>query len=171
MIDVIEFRGHTYPVLQSLGFSAQYAFPFAEKLCKGTGYDIGYSKEEWKLPGAIGIEPSIVPEFHATNLPPMSVDFIFSSHCLEHCPDWVEALDHWATRLKTGGVLFLYLPHYEQRYWRAWNQRQNTQINSKHIHNLTPEMLKDYLTDRGWDKIFVTGYDLNHSFYVVAEKK
>jgi SAM-dependent methyltransferase len=163
-IETIEFQGEDYPVFQSLGFAAQFAFPFAAKLCNGVGYDIGYSKEEWKLPGAIGIEPSIIPEFHATNLPPMSVDFIFSSHCLEHTPDWVAALDHWALRIKTGGVLFLYLPDYSQRYWRNWNNR-------KHIHNLSPEVIKEYLMDRRvWTKIKTTGADLNNSFYVIAEK-
>lgn len=163
-IETIEFNGDDYPVFQSLGFSSQFAFPFAEKLCKGTGYDIGYSKQEWMLPGAIGIEPAITPEFHATNLPKMSVDFIFSSHCLEHTPDWVAALDHWSTRLHPGGVLFLYLPHYSQKYWRSWSNR-------KHIHNLSPEVIRDYLMARGsWTKIKVTGEDLNNSFYAIAEK-
>lgn len=163
MIETIEYKGNSFPKLQSEGFAAAYAFPFAQKICKGTGYDIGYFKEAWKLPGAIGIEPSIEPEFHATNLPPMKVDFIFSSHCLEHCPDWISALDHWKTRLHYKGVLFLYLPHYQQVYWRNFNNR-------KHIHNLSPEMLRDYLTDRGYKNIFVTdGFDLNYSFYAIAE--
>lgn len=163
MIETIEFKKEIFPKLQSEGFAAQFCFPFAKKILKGTGYDIGYSKEEWKFPGAIGIEPAINPEFHATNLPAIKVDFILSSHCLEHVPDWVAALDHWKTRLHTGGVLFLYLPHYVQVYWRNFHNR-------KHVHNLSPQMLRDYLTDRGYKNIFVTdGYDLNYSFYAIAE--
>lgn len=163
-IETIHFYKYEYPAFQSHGFAAQFAFPFAKQVLKGTGYDIGYSKPEWMLPGAMGIEPTINPEFHAMNLPGLHVDYIFSSHCLEHIHDWTGVLDYWHTRLRPGGVLFLYLPHYEQRYWRTWNNR-------KHVNNLSPELLKDYLTDRGWNKIFVTeGYDLNHSFYAVAEK-
>lgn len=162
MIEIIQSGNTDYPKFQSEGFAAQYAFPFALKLCKGVGYDIGCNREEWKLPGAIPIDP-ILNEYNALNLPKMKVDYIFSSHCLEHIPDWVSVLDYWFTKLKSGGVLFLYLPHYSQHYWRSWNNR-------KHVNNLNPQMIKDYLTDRGWNKVFVTEFDLNNSFYAVAEK-
>jgi len=111
------------------------------------------------------IDPLIDKRFDAYNLPPTVVDYIFSSHCLEHLNDWVGALDYWATKIKKAGILFLYLPHPAQRYWRPWNNR-------KHIHSLNPYIIRSYLKDRGcWTKIFVTkGFDLNNSFYVVAEK-
>lgn len=163
MIETIEFKGETYPAFQATGNAARFCRAFANELCKGVGYDIGYCKEEWKFPGAIGIEPSIEPEYHATNLPDMKVDYIHSSHCLEHVPNWREALDHWETRLHYKGVLFLYLPHYSQKYWRSW-------FNFKHIHNLSPEILKDFLIDRGYINIFVSQQDLNNSFYVTAQK-
>lgn len=164
MIETIEFKDKIYPALQSKGFAAKFAFPFAFELLEGIGFDIGYSREVWKYPDAIGIEPTINPQFDAMNLPAMTVDYIFSSHCLEHIPDWVGVLDYWQTKIREGGILFLYLPSPEQEYWKPWNNR-------KHVNNLSPKLLKEYLTDRGWKKIFVTeGYDLNHSFYAVAEK-
>lgn len=163
MIPVIDFQGQQYPALQSEGFAAQYALPFAEKLCKGTGYDIGCNRAEWSLPGSILIDPQIDPSHDAMNLPELKGDYIFSSHCLEHLPDWVGALDHWATRLKRGGVLFLYLPHPSQKYWLPWNNR-------KHIHALYPKLIEAYLIDRGWNKVKVTEHDLNNSFYAIAEK-
>jgi SAM-dependent methyltransferase len=164
MIDIIEFNGKDYPALTAHGFAAQFAFPFAEKLCKGTGYDIGCNRPNWQLPGSIPVDPAIPGNGHdAMNLP-MNVDFIFSSHCLEHLPDWVGALDYWHTRLNPGGVLFLYLPHPEQEYWLPFNNR-------KHIHSLTPFIVRKYLEARNWKNIFVTdGYDLNYSFYAIAEK-
>lgn len=163
MIETIQFKDHTYPAFQSQGFAAQFAFPFAEKVCKSKGYDIGCNRAEWCFPIAMGIDP-LLGKWDASNLPYTDMDYIFSSHCLEHLPDWVAALDYWQTKLKTGGVLFLYLPHPSQQYWRPWNNR-------KHIHSLSPEVIKDYLTDRGWDKIFVSGCDLNNSFIAMAEKK
>jgi len=163
MIPIIEHNNQVYPDFQAKGFAAKFAFPFALEVCRGVGYDIGCNRKEWCFPGAYPIDIAFNVGYDAYNLPEMKVDYIFSSHCIEHLRDWVEALDYWKTKLHNGGVLFLYLPHYSQSYWRSWHNR-------KHIHNLVPEVIKDYLTDRGWNKIFVSGADLNNSFYVMAEK-
>jgi SAM-dependent methyltransferase len=169
MIRTIEHNNVTVPAFQAEGFAAQFAFPFARKVCVGAGVDIGCNRKEWAFVDrdgtpALMIDPAI-PEcrFDAYNLPPMQFDYIFSSHCAEHLPDWVGALDYWATKLKRGGVLFLYLPHANSTYWRPWNNR-------KHLHMFIPQMLQDYLTDRGWNKIFVSECDANNSFTVFAEK-
>lgn len=171
----IEFNQKDYPELQSQGFASQYAFPFAEKICVGDGLDIGYSKPEWKLEDAIGIDLGKMcslelEEFNnndisATSIPFVELDYIFSSHCLEHLNDWVGVLDYWTSKLRKGGVMFLYLPNADyQEYWRPMNNR-------KHVNWLTPKMLEDYYLVRGFKNIFVTqGYDLNGSFYAVAEK-
>jgi hypothetical protein len=82
---------------------------------------------------------------------------------LEHLDNWVDALEYWTSVLKVGGVLFLYLPHYSQEYWRPWNNR-------KHLHIFTPEIIKDYMLSRGYINIFGSGPDLNNSFMVVGEK-
>lgn len=170
MIETISFRGVDYPLFQSKGFAAQFTFPFAKQLCKGDGLDIGCMKRSWAYPNAYPIDLAFEDEYQAYNLPFNSKDekgqwdYIFSSHCLEHLKDWVEALDYWLTCLKPGGVLYLYLPHYEQIYWRNWNNR-------KHIHNLKAHEIKEMLLSKGVKKCFATeGYDLNCSFTVVAEK-
>lgn len=163
MIETIIHNERHYPAFQSKGFAAQFAFPFAKQICKGTGLDIGCNRPEWAFPGAIQIDPEINPAFDAYDLPDGTYDYIFSSHCLEHLADWVKALDYWETKLKEGGCLFLYLPHPSQSYWRPWHNR-------KHIHSLYPDMIMEYLVDRKWKKIFVTGADLNHSFIAIAEK-
>jgi len=168
MIETITHSGSVYPKFQSEGNAAQFATPYAKKVCKGTGYDIGGNRLNWTFKDADGkpallIDPLYSSEYDAYKLPDMKVDYIFSSHCLEHLPNWVEALDYWRTKLHDGGTLFLYLPHYSQSYWRPWH-------NTKHIHILTPDILRDYLTDRGWKNIFVSGVDLNNSFMVMANK-
>lgn len=164
MIATITHNNAEYPEFQSKGFAAKFAIPFASQVCHGTGFDVGCNRPEWALPGALPVDPAICIEYDALNLPPIdNVDYIFSSHCLEHVADWVKVLDYWFTKIRKGGTLFLYLPDYSQSYWRSWNNR-------KHIHNLSPLILKDYLTDMGWKKIFVSGADLNNSFMVMAEK-
>lgn len=163
MIDQIDFKGIKYPSFQAEGFAAQFIFPFATKVCTGTGYDIGCNREEWKLPGAIGIDPLISGNLNAMNLPPGEVDYIFSSHCLEHLERWVDVLDYWHKHLKKGGVLFLYLPHPNQEYWMPWNNR-------KHVNVMSPDILTRYLAHMGYKKITCSGIDLNHSFSLMAEK-
>jgi hypothetical protein len=170
----VEFNQKDYPALQAEGFASQYAFPFARKMCVGAGLDIGYSKPEWKLPGSVGIDDGKECDIYgveserivsATNIPYRNIEYFFSSHCLEHLPDWVGVLDYWSSKLMKGGVMFLYLPNADyQEYWRPFNNR-------KHCNWLTPNMLESYYMARGFKNIFVTqGYDLNGSFYAVAEK-
>jgi predicted SAM-dependent methyltransferase len=163
MIEVLKFKNKLYPSFQSKGFASKYSFPFANEVCVGTGYDIGCMKKEWAFPGAIPIDLAFDNGYHATNLPDGEVDYIFSSHCLEHITDWVGVLDYWGIKIKKGGVIFLYLPDYSQEYWRPWNNR-------KHINILTPEYLKNYFEDKNFEKVFVSGVDLNNSFIVMVEK-
>lgn len=163
MIATIQHNNIDYPAFQAEGNAAKFAIPFALQVCKGIGYDIGCNRKEWCFPDAYPIDTTFKTPYDAYNLPEMQVDYIFSSHCLEHLPDWVKAIDYWRTKMKKGATLFLYLPHYSQTYWRPWHNR-------KHVHAFTPAMLHDYLIDRGWNKIFVSERDLNNSFIVMAEK-
>ena len=167
MIPIIEFNNILYPKFQSEGFAAKFAFPFAKELLKDDkeGYDIGCNRLEWKYPGelCLPIDLTFNNGYDAYHLPDDPVDYIFSSHCLEHLTDWVGALDYWLDNLRQGGILFLYLPHPIQEYWLPWNNR-------KHIHSLYPEMIRKYFKDKGLTKSWVTEYDLNYSFYAVAEK-
>lgn len=165
MIKTIQHNGNIYPAFQAEGNAAKFAIPFAKEVIPegSTGFDIGCNRKEWAYPNAITVDPVIDPTFDAYNLPPLTVDFIFSSHCLEHLPNWVDALDYWKTKLHVGGILFLYLPDYSQSYWRVWNNR-------KHIHTFTPQIIRDYLTERGWGNVFVSGVDLNNSFIAIVER-
>lgn len=163
MIDTIEFKGQVYPKFQSEGFAARFAFPFAEQVCKGRGYDIGCSKLEWSFPGSIPIDMSLPGGYHAMHLPYTCMNYIFSSHCLEHISNWVEVLDYWYENLIDGGTLFLYLPHPSQEYWLPHNNR-------KHVNIFHPQDLKKYFIDKGFKKVFVSDVDLNNSFMIMGEK-
>lgn len=160
--ETIVYKGNVYPEFQTKGFASQFAFPFAKQLCKGVGYDIGCMKKEWALEGSIPIDISFDGGYHALNLP-HQVDYIFSSHCLEHIPNWVEVLDYWHSKLNDEGTLFLYLPHYSQEYWRPWNNR-------KHVNILTPEIMTDYMNHKDFKNVFSGGPDLNSSFMIVGHK-
>ena len=146
-------------------------------------------RDDWKFPGAIGIDIADTyynGKYHALNLPNYiignelydeipdnlredaydisKVDYIFSSHCLEHIPDWVSVLNYWLSKLKPKGTLFLYLPSYDQTYWRPWSDRA-------HFHAFFPIVFKDYFEARNdVENIFISGVDLNSSFMVMVEK-
>lgn len=165
MISTVEFNGRQYPEFQAKGNAAQFAIPFAKHFCKGVGYDIGCNRTEWAFPGATVIDPAIDDRFHANNLPdiPQEVDYIFSSHCLEHVVgSWATTLKYWKSKLKPGGVLFLYLPDYSQEYWRPWN-------NEKHVSIFTPVIIRDAFAALKFTKVFVSGVDLNNSFIAVGQ--
>lgn len=172
-IETIQFKDKIYPKFQAEGNSAQFIIPTALKICKGIGYDIGCGPLSGVLPGAIPIDPQTVTgnSYHATNLPEDSVDFIFSSHCLEHLDDWVEVLKYWTERIKDGGVLFLYLPHYSQEYWRPWNYGLSGTRNGRHKHAFVTDVLKDALDSMGYGNIFVSGCDANNSFSIFGERR
>lgn len=162
-IETIEYKNETFLKIQAEGNCTQYAIPFAKKFCKGVGYDIGCNRLEWAFPGAIPIDLNFNDDWSAYNLPDGEVDYIYSSHCLEHIVDWITVLDYWHSKLKVGGVLFLYLPHYDQTYWRPWN-------NKKHKHILSPQIMSDYMKDRNYVNVFYSERDLNYSFMIVGEK-
>ena len=162
-MDIISFKDTDYPLFQAQGNASQFAIPFAKYFCKGRGVDVGFHKEEWKFSGAIGADLNDkTNEYHAHNLP-QGLDYIYSSHCLEHLEDWVHAIEYWSSVLKVGGFLFLYLPHRDQEYWLPWHNR-------KHLHVLDAEMVKGCMEKFGFKNIMYSERDLNHSFIVVGEK-
>jgi len=163
MIETIKYNDKEYPTHQAFGNGAQFAIPYAKHYCKGIGYDVGCMKKEWAFPDAIPIDLDFPDEYHALNLPKMGVDYIFSSHCLEHITEWVNVLEYWYDALKIGGVLFLYLPHYDQEYWRPWNNR-------KHVNIFTVKIIKDWMESKHFKNIFWSERDLNHSFMIMGEK-
>jgi predicted SAM-dependent methyltransferase len=163
MIETIKYKGTKYPKYQADGFASRFIFPFAKEVCKGKGYDIGCNRKEWSFPGSIPIDPVIDPKYDCLNLPDQNVDYIFSSHMLEHINSWVKVLDYWYEKLNTGGVLFLYLPDYSQEYWRPWN-------NTKHVNIFSPEIIRNYLENKKMKNIFSSQRDLYNSFAVFGEK-
>lgn len=164
MIEIIKYNEKIYPLHQAIGNASQFAIPYAKHYCKGIGYDIGCMKKEWAFPNSMPIDLKFPDEYHALNLPKKEVDYIFSSHCLEHIHAWVDVLEYWYETLTIGGVLFLYLPHYNQEYWKPWNNR-------KHFNIFTPEIIMDWMKHKNFTNIFYGEKDLNDSFMVVAEKQ
>lgn len=159
MNKLFEYRGELFPEYLKHGDASQFAIPFAQHFCVGNGLDVGAGK--WKLPWAQGVDKAYGGD--AMDLPGESWDFIFSSHCLEHLPNYVGALEHWRSKLRPDGVLFLYLPHPDMRYWRPETCR-------KHLHMFWPKDLVLVLQELGFHQIIHSERDLAWSFTVVARR-
>ena len=124
---------------------------------QGRRADIG--GRQWPLHGATPHE--IKNGGKAEDLPDKQYDYLFSSHCLEHLVNPVQALEHWKTRLKPDGVLFLYLPHPEMEYWLPQNCR-------KHLHSWRPADMAKILRDIGFSDVLYSERDLMRSFAIVG---
>lgn len=159
MTELFEYRGDLYPDYLRRGNAQQFIQTVALQFCHGRGVDVGAGK--WPLPGAEPIELSNGET--AYELPGAEYDFVFSSHCLEHLSNPIEALEHWRDRLRRGGTLFLYLPHYEQKYWRPQNCR-------KHLHAWLPAQMVEILRDLGFVRILNSERDMAWSFACVGFK-
>jgi len=152
-----EYDGATYPEYLKHGNAMQFAQPFAAQFCKGRGLDVGAGR--WPLPGAQPVDRALA--HNAQALPEGKWDYIFSSHCIEHLSDPVSAIEHWKTRLREGGVLFLYLPHPAQKYWRPQHCR-------KHLHLFYPADVAQMLRDLGFVDVLNSERDLCWSFACVG---
>lgn len=119
------------------------------KYCLGEGLDIGcggvntdtrFYQENKIIPTAIGVDLA------RTNLTGKAdvlywfvdscMDYIFSSHLLEHLESPTDALCEWLRILKPGGMLVLYLPL--QGYYPDVGTEN---ANGDHKHNLTPKFV------------------------------
>lgn len=161
---IYKYKENNYPDYLKIGNAQSFIKKSALHFCKGNGLDIG-GFDDWTLDGSFPINITDTSnDYDAYNLPNKEHDYIFSSHCLEHLENYVDALIHWTDHIKRNGVLFLYLPHYDMEYWRPQN-------NMKHLHQFYPDTMKKLLEDIGFDNVINSERDMYWSFSVVGFKK
>lgn len=157
-IELYTYKGILYPDYLKRGNATRFITPVAKQFCLGTGIDVGCG--QWPLEGALPWE--LKDGNDALTLPEGRYDYIYSSHCLEHLPDPIAALEHWRSRLREGGTLFLYLPHPDMEYWRPENCL-------KHRHIWEPERMEQILRALNFDPVIrSSGHDMEWSFVCVG---
>ncbi len=101
----------------SKSYISRIASGFFEKYMNGDkildiGYK-GYNNPDLKtvLPHAIGVDLDY-PGYDGLRLPfdDNSIDCVFSSHCLEHIPDYRQAIRDWYRVVKPGGFIVCIVP-------------------------------------------------------------
>ncbi len=101
---------------------------FATRYFRGDGIDVGGGID------SLALFTEFFPLIHSLfiydqqhgdaqllrNVADVSFDFLYSSHCLEHMRDPVEAMNNWVRVVKPGGHLVVQVPDedlYEQGVW------------------------------------------------------
>ena len=110
-----------------------------------------------------------------------SLDFVFSSHFLEHVQDYIPTLWEWWRVIKPGGHLVLYLPHKD-----LYPNIGEKGANPDHKHDYLPDDIKTAMVDavdhdrKGWDLLISDIRDTDnglgehgneYSFYQVYQKR
>jgi len=133
--DFVSYRAaRLYPGYLQFGAAMEGVRPLALRYCKGRGVDIGAGV--WPLPGARAIENGPHENAYRIEEPAGALDFVFSSHVLEHLDDPERALKEWTRVLAPGGIMVLYLPHPACRMWHP-------QHNPHHLWQPDPCVLED----------------------------
>jgi len=112
-----------------------------ERLLVGKGIDVG-----------AGIDPLFVPHGEVvsfdrkdgdaqdlSSIPDGTLDFVYSSHCLEDLKDIEAALSNWIRVLRPGGILYVVVPDWELYEHRSWPSR----FNASHRHTFSLSVTRE----------------------------
>jgi len=152
-----------YPGFLLRGDAAAVCRYHARRYCQGRGLDIGAGRSPF--PGARPIEDRAEENAYQLAEADGALDYVFSSHCLEHLERWPEALREWRRVLKPGGILYLYLPHPACVMWQPAVLRH-------HRWQPEPDRLAQHLEGLGFD-VLELGLmpDAYLSFPLVARRR
>lgn len=128
-----------------------------------TGVDNGHHGQfGWDIKPDIHVETCEDLSIFASQ----SMDFVFSSHLLEHIEDTKKTLKEWFRVLKVGGYLCLYLPH-KDFYPNIGTEGSNPD----HKHDFLPEDIESQMP-QGWDLVVNENRNegQEYSFFQVYKK-
>jgi SAM-dependent methyltransferase len=109
---------------------------FFTKYMSGKGLDVGYRGYAENinpiLESALGVDTDF-PGYDGKTLPfeSGSLDYVYSSHCLEHIADYQSTIREWMRVIRVGGHIIIVVPHqflYEKKasrpsYWNGDHKR------------------------------------------------
>lgn len=93
-----------------------------------------------------------------------SVDFVISSHVLEHFYDPIKAIEEWYRIVKNGGYIFAIIPHKERIFDKERPRTTLTELIARHENNTPAEAIDDHfsvwITEDVLELIKYLGYEL-----------
>ena len=163
------------------GAEAKKIWHKAVPYLRGMGLDLGCGP--WKvMPHAIAVDnfdewydgtwrPDVLGDVEDLSLfADRSMDFVFSSHVLEHLDDTEAVLREWWRVVKADGYLVLYLPHKE-----FYPNIGEEGANPDHKHDFMPNDIVEtmMLATKGWDLVEDENRNEReeYSFFQVYQKR
>lgn len=155
-----------YPDYLNTGNAADFIKCKAKEYMKSRYADVGCSK--WPLMNSFPVDKGNRHTIEEAEDNYFSG--VFSSHCLEHVPQWDKELTLWHRIIRPGGVLFMYLPHPQCEPWHAIT---GSWVKREHVWNPDPVPLVQFLREKlDFDILEYTSRpDPLWSFYVIARKR
>jgi predicted SAM-dependent methyltransferase len=167
----VKYKGRDYPQYINDNNAASHVINKALQYCKGEGIDLGGGENPF--PGAKNLDVKMGVEInyivHGV-LEAEKLDYIFSSHFLEHVIDVKAVLKECFKSLKENGILFLYLPHPENEYWHPSNPAMKGKYG--HKHKMEVNKVIRWLEKIGFVIKEISNFIPDHyfSYYIIAEK-
>lgn len=164
-VDEVLFQKR-YPDFLNCGNAAEFIKNKAKQYLHARFADVGCSA--WPIPNGIPVDK--VNREAIEEVPDNFYSGLFSSHCLEHVPEWGQELILWHRVIRPGGAMVLYLPHPRAEVWHA---HTGSWVGSEHVWNPEPVTLVRYLKEVLDMHIveYSSRRDPLWSFYIVARKK
>jgi len=148
-------------------------------------YTTRFKKEEMKLAGEC-LKVDIVASGDDLPLKDNTVDFVISSHVIEHFYDPVKAIQEWLRVVKPGGYVFIIAPHRDRIGEQAKPRTLPAEIIDRHEHPNPPKVdnhehysswkTEDFVgfcRHYGWKIVTVQDVDdkVGNGFTVVMQKE
>lgn len=84
------YKGDFYPEYLNNGNACSFILEKAKHFCQGKGIDVG--ADAWPFPGAVPVlNDKNQNAYQLDRFSDNSLDYVFSSHCLEHLEKWETA--------------------------------------------------------------------------------
>jgi glycosyltransferase involved in cell wall biosynthesis len=126
-----------------IGGSAHNSFGLKTRNVDFTAELTPFKQEERKLCGE-SLPVDIVSPGDRLPLDSNSVDFVISSHVIEHFPDPIKALKEWYRVVKPGGYLYIIAPHKERTFDKERPRSTLAELIERHETGKVPESDLDH---------------------------
>lgn len=117
-----------------IGASAHNPFNLASCIYVSNNADPNniHHQEELRLCGEIQ-RPTVIAEGHQLPFLDQSLDYVLSSHVIEHIYDVIGALEEWWRVIKIGGYLFNVVPHKERTFDKDRPRTPLNELIARHV--------------------------------------
>ena len=148
-----------------IGGSAHNSFGLKTRNVDNTNELTCFKQEEIKLCGE-SLPVDIVSPGDQLPLEDNSVDFVISSHVIEHFPDPIKALREWYRVVKPGGYLYIIAPHKERTFDKERSRSTLAELIERHETGKQPEILNEHcsvwITEDFVELIHWLGWNILH---------